>query len=89
MFVKEVDSIVKIGLLERVNESEWVSTPFSKPKAKTNQVQFMNNLRHLNRQLKHKTYTMPKIREMLLKLEVFKCAISLYLTMGYYYILMI
>ena len=45
---------------------------------------FLNDFRNLNSQLKHKPYPMPKISEMLLKLEGFQYATSLDLKMGYY-----
>ena len=41
---------------------------------------------NLNKQLKRKSYPMPKINEMLLKLEGFQYAKSLYLNMRYSHI---
>ena len=40
-------------------------------KVKKNWVILLSGFRNLNRQLKHKPYTMPKIHEMLLNLEGF------------------
>ena len=53
---------------------------------KTNKVRLLGDFRNLNRQLKRKLYPIPKIREMILKLEGFKYATSLDLNMGYYHI---
>ena len=46
----------------------------------------LGDFRNLNKQLKRKPYTMPKINEMLLKLEGFWYAASLDLNMGHYHI---
>ena len=73
-------------MLEEANYSEWGSPSFAQPKAKTNRVRFVRDFHNLNRQLKRKPYPMPKIREMILKLELFKYATSLELNMGYYQI---
>ena len=52
-----------------------MGTPyFAQPKPKTNSVQFLSGFRNLNRQINNKSYTMPKIRNILLKLENFKYA---------------
>ena len=49
---------------------------------------FLSDFRNLNKQLKCKTYPMPKINEMLLKLEGYQYAMSPDLNMGYYKILL-
>ena len=51
-----------------------------------NLVSFISYLTDLNKKLKRKPYTMAKINEMLLKLEVFKYDTSLDLDMAYYHI---
>ena len=50
------------------------------------QVHFLSDFRNLNKQLKRKPYLMPKVCDMLLKLEGFKYAMSLEPNMGYYHI---
>ena len=62
MFRKEVKRLVNLGVLEEANDSEWESPPFAQPKAKTNRVIFLIDLRNLNSQLKVKPYLIPKIR---------------------------
>ena len=51
-----------------------------------NWVCFLSGFRNINKQLKHKPYPMPKINEMLLKLEGFRYDKSLDLNMVYYHI---
>ena len=60
MIKREVERLVKLGVLEEVNDSKWGAPLFAQPKAKTNRVRFLSNLRHVNRQLKCKPYPMPK-----------------------------
>ena len=75
-----------LGVIKHKNESEYGALSFTQPKAKSNSVQFMSDSRNLNMQLKHKNYTMPRICEMLLKLEAFKYSNSLNINTRYYYI---
>ena len=65
------------------------SSSFAQPKPKLNQVRFLSDFINLNKQLKQKPYHVPKINEMLLKLEVFQYAASIYLNMGYDHIRLI
>ena len=71
MFKQEVEHLVVLGVLELANDSEWLAPSFVKPKPKSNQVHFLIEFRNLNKQLNKKEYPMPKINEMLLKLECF------------------
>ena len=74
---RKIERLIKLGVPEEENDSEWGAPFFAQPKVKTNHVRFLSDLRHLNRQLKRKPYPMPKIREMLLNLEGFQYATSL------------
>ena len=85
MLKKEVECLVQLRVLEVANDSELGAPSFSQPKPKSNQVRFLSDFRNLNKQLKRKTYTMPKINQMLLKLEGFQYDTSLDLNMGYYH----
>ena len=67
-----------------MNHSEWRDPSFAQPKPKSKQLCFLSDYRNLNKQLKQKTYPMPKINEMLLKLKGFQYDMSLDLNMGYY-----
>ena len=82
---KEVDRLVEIGVLKRINNSEWAAPTFIIPK-KNKTVRFISDFRELNKRIKRKPFPIPKIQDLLLKLEGFKYASSLDLNMGYYHI---
>ena len=86
MFKKEVERLVLLGFLEVANYSEWGDPSFTQPKPKSNQVRLVSGFRNLNKELKQKPYSMKKINEMLLKVEVFQYATSFDLNMEYYHI---
>ena len=81
----EVEQLSKIGVLKRVNHSEYASPSFIISK-KDKTVRFINDFRELNKRVKRTPFPMPKIQEMLLKLEGFTYATSLDLNMGYYHV---
>ena len=66
MFIKEVERLVRLGVLEEANDFGWDAYLFAQPKSKTNRVIFISNSWNLNRQLKRKPYTMPRISSILL-----------------------
>lgn len=84
-FRREVERLCKIGVLKKVNRSEWAAPTFLIPK-KDRTVRFINDFRELNKRIKRKPFPIPKIQDMLLKLEGFQWATSLDLNMGYYHI---
>jgi len=79
----ECDRLVKLGVLEECHESEWAAPTFIIPK-KNHTVRFISDFRRLNQVLKRKPYLIPKIQDMLQKLEGFTYATALDLNMGYY-----
>jgi len=81
----EVDRLVKIGVLKKVNRSEWAAPTFIIPK-KDGSVRFISDFRELNKRILRKPYPIPNIQDMLLNLEGFQWATSLDLNMGYYHI---
>ena len=81
----EVERLVKAGVLKQVNQSEWAAPTFIIPK-KDGSVRFISDFRELNKRIKRKPFPIPKIQDMLLKLEGFQYATSLDLNMGYYHI---
>lgn len=81
----EVERLCKIGVLKCVNRSEWGSPTFIIPK-KDGTVRFITDFRELNKRIKRKPFPLPKIQDLLLKLEGFQFATSLDLNMGYYHI---
>jgi hypothetical protein len=81
----EVEILCKLNVLKRINRSEWGSPTFIIPK-KDGTVRFISDFRELNKLIKRKPFPLPKIQDLLLKLEGFQYATSLDLNMGYYHI---
>jgi len=81
----ELDRLVKIGVLKKVNRSEWAFPSFIIPK-KDQTVRFINDLRELNKRIRRVPFPLPKIQDLLLKMEGFTYATALDLNMGYYHI---
>ena len=81
----EVERLCQVGVLKKVNRSEWGAPTFIIPK-KDGTVRFINDFRELNKRIKRKPYPIPKIQDLLMKLEGFQYATSLDLNMGYYHI---
>jgi RNase H-like domain found in reverse transcriptase/Reverse transcriptase (RNA-dependent DNA polymerase) len=81
----EVEQLCKVGVLKQVNQSEWAAPTFIIPK-KDGSVRFISDFRKLNKWIKRKPYRIPKIQDMLLKLEGFQWATRLDLNRGYYHI---
>jgi hypothetical protein len=81
----EVEHLCKVGVLKKVKRSKWAAPTFIIPK-KDGSVRFISNFWELNKRIRRQPYPIPKIQDMLLKLECFKYATSLDLNMGYYHI---
>jgi hypothetical protein len=77
--IKEVERLVKLGVLERQPASEWASPSFIIPK-KNRTVCFLSN----NKRLIRKPFPTAKISTVLQELEEFTFATALDLNMGYY-----
>ena len=82
-FKKDLDRLVSIGVLTKVNRSEWAAPAFIIPK-KDGRVRFISDFRRLNKQIKRSPYPLPHIKDMLLKVSNFSYATALDLVMGYY-----
>ena len=61
----EVERLCKMGVLKKVNFSDWVAPTFIISK-KDNTVRFITNLREINKRIKRKLYPLTKIQELLL-----------------------
>ena len=83
----ELQRLCKIGVLRRVNNSEWAAPTFIVPK-KDGTVHFISDFRELNKRIKRKPFPIPNIKDLLQKLEGFMYATSLDLNMGYYHIML-
>ena len=81
----EVNRLVRLGVLKKVNRSEWAAPTFIIPK-KDGTVRFISDFRELNKRIKRKPYPIPKIQDLMLKLGQFMYGTSLDLNMGYYHI---
>ena len=81
----EVERLCEVGVLKKVNRSEWAAPTFIIPK-KDGSVRFISDFRELNKRIHRKPYPIPKIQDLLMKLEGFSFATSLDLNMGYYHI---
>ena len=81
----ELDRLVSLGVLKKVNRSQWAAPTFIISK-KDSTVQFISDFRELNKRIKRKPFPIPKIQDLLLKLEGFQYGTSLDLNMGYYHI---
>jgi hypothetical protein len=81
----ECERLCKLGVLRKVNRSQWGAPTFIIPK-KDGTVRFISDFRELNKRIKRKPFPIPKIQDLLLKLEGFKYATPLDLNMGYYHI---
>ena len=81
----ELERLIKAGVLKKVNHSQWGAPNFVIPK-KDDTIRFITDFRELNKRIKRKPFPIPKIQDLLLKLEGFQWATSLDLNMGYYHI---
>lgn len=81
----EVARLCQVGVLKKVNRSEWAAPSFIIPK-KDGTVRFINDFRELNKRIRRMPYPIPKIQDLLQKLEGFQYATSLDLNMAYYHI---
>lgn len=79
---KEIDRLESIGVLKRNYESAWAAPTFIQPK-KTGDVRIRTDFRKLNEALRWKPFPLPKISDILQRLEGFATAIDL--SMGYYH----
>jgi hypothetical protein len=84
-FLKELDRLLQVGMLKKVNCSQWGAPTFTIAK-KDGTVRFISYFRELNKRVKRNPKPLPKIQDILLKLEGFTYGTSLDLNMGYYHI---
>ena len=82
-FRKEVERLCQLGVLKKENDSEWAAGAFIIPKA-NGTVRFLSDFRELNKRIVRKPFPIPKIQDLLQKLQGFQYATSLDLNMGYY-----
>jgi hypothetical protein len=83
----EIQRLCEYGVLRKINNSEWACPMFtiSKPDGS---LRSLADLREVNKVIRRKPFPLPKITDMLQKLEGFMYATSLDLNMGYYHMLL-
>ena len=81
----EVMRLCDIGVLKRVNRSEWAAPTFIIPK-KDGKLRFVSDFRELNKRIERTPYPIPHVQDMMLNLEGFQYATALDLNMGYYHV---
>ncbi len=82
---KEIERLCSNGVLEKSNDSKWGAPTFIIPQ-RNGMVRFILDFRELNKRLTRKPFPLPKIQDLMLKLEGMQYATSLDLNMGYYHI---
>jgi len=84
----KVQRLCDIGVLTKVNNSKWGAPTWVIPKKDGKTVHFLSDFGELNKCIKRNPYPVPKVQDMLLKLEGFTYATATDLNMGYYNILL-
>ena len=84
-FKKELDRIEALNFIKKVNRSQWGAPTFLIPK-KDSTVRFIYEFRELNKRILQQPYPIPKIQDILLRLEGFFYGTTIYINMGYYHI---
>ena len=82
-FLKELDHLRQIGVLEIARTSLWASPTFVIPK-KDGRIRWISDLRELNKCLQRKVYPLPLIEDIVRRRKGYKYFTKLDLTMMYY-----
>ena len=72
----ETERLIRARVLKKVSRSEWVAPNFMIPKIDET-IRFITAFRELNQRIKTKPYHIPRIQDLLMKLEGFQWAPNL------------
>jgi hypothetical protein len=78
---KEIDRLIKIGVIQLDHNSEWAAPSFVQLK-KTGDVRILTDFRKLNEAIVRKPFPLPKTSELLQKLQGFTFAMAIDLSIG-------
>ena len=81
-FKQELDQIEALKVIKKVNRSQWGAPIFIIPK-KDSTVRFISDFIELNKRILRQPYPIPKIQDILLRLEGLRYGTTLYLNMRY------
>ena len=84
-FNQELDQLEYLKVINKVNLPQWGAPTFIITK-KDSTVRFISDFRELNKRILRQSYPIPKIQDLLLRLEGFRYGTTLGLNMGYYHI---
>jgi hypothetical protein len=70
----EIERLIKIGILKLDHESEWAAPTFVQSSKKTSDVRMLTDFRKLNEAICRKPFPLPKISDLLQKLQGFTYA---------------
>ena len=83
--IKELQRLIDIGVLEQVQQADWLSPSFIIPKS-DGTVRFLSDFRQLNKAMVRRPFPLPKVSDMLQQMEGFTYASAIDLNMGYYHL---
>ena len=81
----EVDRLCSIGVLRKVNSSEWAAQGFAVPKA-NGQIRFVTDFRFLNKYLRRFPFPLPSIQEIMRTVDGLTYVSVLDLNMGFWHL---
>jgi hypothetical protein len=79
----EVERLCRLGVLKRINESEWGAPSFGIPK-KNGQIRFVSDFRHLNKNLRRTPFPLPVPQEIFRTMDGFEFCTTMDLNMGFW-----
>ena len=75
-FKQELDQLEYLKVIKKVDRSQWGAPTFLIPK-KDSTVRFISDSRELNKRILRQPYPIPKIQDLLLRLEGFRYGTTL------------